>query len=272
MGYIGSLLIFMLCMAILAEAFDCVAVRQNNAFDGWSCQPFSHKDIANIPYHHCSLTCIQRPVCQAYIYDKEVQLCMMLSNPCVWTQPHVGHIYVISKPQCVSWERHDKDYHFYWYYEGTYKSYVGRRFHQGDMLVGKVTADFFSIDPKNFSIISGGTYENLVVDSFCQVIWVTYDTYGGHPLPSEAVIGGVLSTTNTPLFVARQFFEDKYIVGYYNLLNHKAWGSTYISGRAGALHNTVFEVMTVTHLWPNWLRGKPNYPWKMKWFMLLTTE
>ena len=250
-------------MAILAEASNCVAVEQN-VLHGWSCQPFSHKDIINVPYHHYSLTCIQRHECQAYIYDKEGQLCRLLSNPCLLTQPHVGHIYCIIEPQCVSWERYDKDYPFYWYYEGSRRSYVGRRFHRGDMLVGKVTAGFITIDPNVFSIISGGSYENLIVDSSCQVTWMTYDTHSGHPLLPEAVIGGVLSTTNTPLYVARQLQVDKYIVGYYNPLNNEAWGPTFISGSAGALHNTVFEVMTVARLWQYWLGGEPNYSWKMK--------
>ena len=214
MTHLGALLILESFMVMLAEASACVAVKQHTALDGWTCQPFSHKDIANVPYHHCLLACIQRQECQAFIYDREGKLCMMLSKPCTWIRPYIGHIYGISKPLFVSWEHHDKDFPFYRYYErNNRRSYVGWRLHQGGMLIGKVTSGFVTVDPNTFSIVSGGSYDILVVDSFCEVTWVPHDAYSDHLLPLNALIGGVLSTTHTPLYVARQLIDAKLIVG-----------------------------------------------------------
>ena len=249
MVYIGILLIIQSCTAILTDAIGCVAVEQNHTLDGWACQPFRHNNITNVPYHHCTLACMQNHECQAFIYDKTRELCMILNAPCLWTQPYTDHIYGISKPPCFSWEQHTKDYPFYWYYEGSLRSYIGRLLHGGDMLVGKVTAGFFTVDPTTFLLVSSGSYEKLVVDSSCKVTWVPHDSDSGQPIPFNAVIGGVLSTTNTPLYVTRQLQGATHIVGYYNPLNKHASGATQISGRGASINNTVFEVMTVTHLW-----------------------
>ena len=169
---------------------------------------------------------------------------MMLNNPCLWTQPHVGHIYGISKPQCFTWEHHDKKCPFYWYYEKPHRSYVNRSIHQGDSLVGKMTGKFHNVDPNSFSLVSGGSCETLVVDSSCEVFWVPHDANSGQPLPYDALIGGVLSITNTPLYVARQLQGTKYITGYYNPLNNKTWGPAWRSGPL-VLNSMVFEVMIV---------------------------
>ena len=247
---IGTLLIIQSSMAItiIADASDCVEIKQDRVLHGWTCQPFDHQDITNVPYHHCTLTCIQHEECQAFIYDKVVQLCMLLSNPCVLTQPAGGHIYGISKPQCVSWEHHDEDYPFYWYYEGPHKSYVGRRLHRGDMLVGKVINGFYTVDPNDFSHILGGSYENLVVDTSCEVTWVYHDANSGQSLPTDALIGGVLAATNSPLYVARQLHGVNHMGGYYNPIENQAWSPHWIRGPV-VLKSSMFEVMTVMHPW-----------------------
>ena len=72
MACAGTLLIVQSFMATLADASDCIVFSQNRVFDGWSCQPFSHRDIIHVTYHHCSLACIQNQACQAFIYNKEV--------------------------------------------------------------------------------------------------------------------------------------------------------------------------------------------------------
>ena len=248
LSYVRTLLVVQSSLCIIADASDCIAIEQKHAIAGWACQPFDHKDITNVPYHHCSMPCIQNQNCQAFIYDNVRQLCMMLSNPCVWTQPYAGHSYAISKPQCFRWEDPNNDYSFYWYYEAQYKSYVDRRLHQGDMVVGKVTNAFHAVDPNTLSSIHDGVYENLLVDPSCQVAWVSHDANTGQPLPADALIGGVLSATNTPLYVVRQLSGANFITGYYNPINNLALGQTWISGHV-AINTTVFEVMTLTRPW-----------------------
>ena len=252
MACVPTLMVIQSFLSIIADALDCVATTHRQVIADWACQPFESKDITNVPYHHCSMTCIHDYECQAFIYDKIRQSCMMLSKPCVWLQPHTSHIYGIRKRPCFSWENHDTDYPFYWCYEGTQRTYIGRRLHRGDMVVGKVTVDFYSVDPNAFSFISGGYFDTLMVDPSCEVTWVPHDANSGQPLPDDALIGGVLSKTNTPLYVARQRQGSIHIISYYNPLNNQAWGTHWSAGPL-VLNRMVFEVMTVTRPQQNWL-------------------
>ena len=199
MSYVRTLLVVQSSLCIIADASHCIGIEQKHAIAGWTCQPFDHKDITNVPYHHWSMACIHSHNCQAFIYDNVKQLCMMLSKPCVWTQPYAGYSYAISKSQCFRWQDSDKDFSSYWYYEAQGWSYVARRLHQGDMVVGKVTNAFHAVDPNTLSSIHDGIYENLVVDPSCQAAWVPHDASSGQSLPADALIGGVLSAKNTPL-------------------------------------------------------------------------
>ena len=229
---------------IETETFDCLTVQHDHTLKGWVCQPFDQQDvtISHVLYHHCSLTCFQRQKCQAFIYDKNTQACMILEEISVWPRPYMGHIYAISAPQCFKWEPHDSDHQFYWFMEtSSMKCFTGRRPHQDNMLVGKVTINFYTIDPSSLSVISGGSYEQLVVDPTCQVTWVPHNANSGQPLPSDALIGGVLTETNTPLYVVRQQVSGRMFTCYYNPLNNKAWGE--VSGSAKS--TAVFEFMTI---------------------------
>ena len=167
---------------------------------------------------------------------------MILDAICVWPCPCVDHIYGISTPQCFRWGRHDADHPFYWFIETkSVKCYTGRRPHQDNMLVGKVTNTFYTIDPSNSLVISGGSYEQLVVNPTCQVTWVPHNANSGQPLPSDALIGGVLSVTNTPLYVVRQQVSGKLFTCYNNPINNKAWGEVWGSAKSTAM----FEVMRI---------------------------
>ena len=245
---IAIILLFVLTWVVsTANAFGCIKVQQDQMMNGWACEPFGHYEVTiyHIPYKHCSLTCFQSQKCQAFLYDRLAQACMILDGVCVWPRPNVGHIYGISKPQCFKWEPHDTDHQFYWFMEsGSLKCYAGRQRHQGNMLVGKATTMFFTIDPSSSLVIRGGSYEKLVVETSCQVIWVPHDANSDQPLPSDALIGGVLSDTNTPLYVVRQQASGKLFTSYYNPLINLAWGELWSSVRSTA----VFEVMTIKRL------------------------
>ena len=86
-----------LMVTISAASTHCFTGQENHAMDGLTCQPFDHKGITNVHYHHCVLTCIHTHDFEAFIYDKKGEHRMMLSNPCLGTQPHVGHVYHDSK-------------------------------------------------------------------------------------------------------------------------------------------------------------------------------
>ena len=91
---------------------------------------------------------------------------------------------------------------------------------------------FFATDPKSGADIIGGDCELLVVKPSCSVTWTAHDSTTGQPIPKGALIGGKLTATSTPLYVARMVYDGTLLGGYHNPLN-------------GPKSNTVFELMVV---------------------------
>ena len=99
---------------------------------------------------------------------------------------------------------------------------------------------FFATDPTDGTDVIGGDCELLVVEPSCSVTWVAHDTTNGQPIPKGALVGGKLTATNTPLYVARMVYGGLLLGGYYNPLNGKVWMSY-----SGPKSSTVFELMAV---------------------------
>ena len=111
----------------------------------------------------------------------------------------------------------------YWYREDYYRSYVSRTNLDGNVIIGKKTNVSSAIHPNGSSWFQGSIYEWLVVEPRCSVTWEQHDSTSGQPLPRGALIGGLLTDTNTPLYVARLNISGVVVGGYYNPLNGKAW-------------------------------------------------
>ena len=122
--------------------------------------------------------------------------------------------------------------------------HVSRPFHRDTPIHGINT-----VDPNSLSRVNGRLSEKT---SSCEVAWVPHDANSGHTLPADVLIGGVLTATNTPLYVVRQKLNEYHITGNYNPVSNIAWAEIWISGNV-AINNTVFEVMTVTGPWQYWL-------------------
>ena len=99
------------------------------------------------------------------------------------------------------------------------QSYVSRIFHEGDFIIGKTTTHFFAISPTDMFMVIDGDYELLVVDASCKVTWVDHDTTSSQAVPEGVLIGGILTATNTLLYVARTTVDGLVSSGYYNPLN-----------------------------------------------------
>ena len=163
---------------------------------------------------------------------------MLLPQPCTLLKARADYVYQSFQYPCTEWVPNDGDVPGYWIPEhGGVTSYIVRRFINNDLVVGKVTLRFFAITPSDASIVQGGDYENLVVDTPCRVTWVSHDATSRKPIPTAALIGGFLSATNTPLYVSR---INGQIVGYFNPLNKMAWGQ-----HGGIKNDTSFEIMVV---------------------------
>ena len=219
----------------------CMNVDTLPQTEGMACQPFESINITVIGLEFCSLACIQNQRCEAIIYDKTSGVCMLMNEPCFLLKPRFNHIYRTFKYDCTKWVPPNGSYGAYWYIQSrTKRSYVSRKAHQGNILVGKKTHALFSIDPVNNDMVTSSDYELLLVEPRCIVSWVQYDIMSGKPLPKEALIGGILTSTNTPLYVARLDVYSKKIGGYYNPRSGKAWAHY-----SGVRSNTLFEVMVV---------------------------
>ena len=220
---------------------SCSRVDTRPAIDGMICQPFESRIITTVRLEFCSLACIKSQRCEATIYDKTSGVCMLMNDPCFSLKPKFDHVYRSFMHECINWVPKDGSYPAYWFSETkAERSYVSRKAHEGNIILGKKTNRFYAISPIDNKVVVGGDYELLFVERQCSVKWVTHDTTSGHPLPKGALIGVILTATNTPLYVARLTVSNRKIGGYFNPLNGKAWSDYY-----GANSNTLFEIMIV---------------------------
>ena len=221
---------------------ECTSVDTLPPIDGMACQPFEYGNITASNLEFCSLACVQKRQCEATIYDRTSGVCMLMNYPCFSLKPQFNHVYRSFRYGCTKWINDGKSL-AYWYIEDYYRSYVSRKNFEGNVIIGKTTDVFYAIDPNGSSWVVGGSFEWLVVAPRCSVTWVQHDLTSGQSLPREALIGGILTDTNTPLYVARLNISGVLISGYYNPLNGKAWALYH-----GTHGKTLFEVMVVNTL------------------------
>ena len=193
---------------------------------GKACQPFDYSNITANDQHYCFLTCAARSDCHGIIFDASRFVCMQLKGTCLTLESYPRHVYQSFEDECAKWVPESGDYNVYGWLFGrrTNTNIVARTFRDGDIIVGKLTNKFFYISG-NGTVVMGGSYERLVVDSGCDVTWDSYNSNSCLPLPPGALIGGVLTATNTPLYVARfRIAGEVYLFsGYFNPLNQLAW-------------------------------------------------
>ena len=237
----GKHQLLLLMIGISGVTPTCMDVDTIPPVENMACQPFEYRNITATKPESCSLTCVQSQRCEATIYDKTFGVCMLMSNPCVSLERRINHLYQSFMPECIKWVPTGGDYHGYWFLEGiTHQSYVSCKTHEGNIIIGKKTDHFYVISPIDNSVIIGGDYELLLVEPECTVTWMSHDTTSGQPIPRGALIGGILTATNTPLYVARLHSSGVVSGGYYNPLNGQAWAD-----HGGVKSSTLFEIMVV---------------------------
>ena len=208
-----------------------------------ACIPFGYRNVSTTTQYHCSLSCIYDSNCYATIYDATRHNCMFLEGRCLLLQPSPGLVYQTFKHECIKWVPNTGDYAAYWFYEvdGILQSFIARTFHDGDLIVGKETQGiFYGVSRDGNSITKDSSYERLVVYPSCHVTWVDHDSSTGQPTPAEVLIGGMLTLTNTPLYVVRLMAMHRSFSGYFNPLNDLAWGEQF-----GIRSMAQFEMLVV---------------------------
>ena len=211
-----------------------------------ACKYFGHINISTTTEYHCSLSCIQESICYATIYDATRHNCMLLDGCCLLLQPFPGHVYQTLKHECVKWVPHSGDDDVYWLYDGDSmrKNFIARSVHDGDHIVGKeIEGTFHGVSRDGDYVTKGSSYERLVVYPSCHATWVGHDYSTGEPLPTGVLIGGILTSKNTPLYVVKLVSGSKSFSGYFNPLNDLAWGEI-----IGVKSRQYFEVL-VTLPW-----------------------
>ena len=237
----GKHQLMLLMIGISAVTPICMDVDTIPPVEDMACQPFESRNITAIKPEFCSLACVQSQRCEATIYDKKSEVCMLMKNPCFSLEHRFNHVYRSFMPECIKWVPMSGGYPVYWFLEtNTQRSYVSRTAREGNIITGKKTDQFYVVSPNDNSVVIGGDYELVVVQPHCSVTWVSHDTTSSQPIPRGALIGGILTDTNTPLYVARLLTSGVVCGGYYNPLNGKAWAEF-----MGMNSNTVFEIMVV---------------------------
>ena len=221
-----------------------------------ACQPFNHRNISTASRYHCTLVCIHNDNCDAIIYDTTRHACMLMVDACFSLKSYPDHVYQILTYECTKWVPKTGYYDVYWFLtngrgngfltNGRGNNAVTRGVRDEDTVVGKAIVNGLGLASVHYAISSNGTemiegdFERLVVDPSCAVTWVSHDASLGQPLPLGSLIGGIITATNTPLYVARLFVSNHFITGYFNPINNLAWGQYY-----GAKSSHQFEVMVV---------------------------
>ena len=225
--YRTSCWLFILIGATTATQTTCKSmITLPPAYDK-ACEPFGYRNISTTIEHHCSLACIQSGDCDATIYDATRRNCMLLEGRCVLLQPSPGFVYQTFKHECVKWVSNANDYDAYWFYfgDGMRQNFIARTFHDGDLIVGKeIKGTFYGVSRDGNFVQNGSSYERLVVHPSCHITWVDHDSSTGQPLSVGFLIGGILTSTNTPLYVVKLESGGQYCSGYFNPLNDLAWG------------------------------------------------
>ena len=84
------------------------------------------------------------------------------------------------------------------------QNFIARSFHDRDLIVGKdIAGTFYGVSRDGNFVQKGSNYERLVVYPSCHITWVDHDSSTGQPLSAGFLIGGILTSTNTPLYVVR---------------------------------------------------------------------
>ena len=228
-------------IVISGATCQCTRADTQAPIHGMACQPFKYRNITAPKPKFCSLACVQADHCEATIYDKASGVCMLMNEPCFSLRPHFDHVYRSYKQSCTNWVPHDDINPAYWYMEhSTQQCYVARKAHESNYIIGKKTSNFFAVNPTGTALVIDGDYELVVVEPSCIVTWVQYNPTGAQAIPEGALIGGILTATNTPLYVARTTIDGITGCGYYNPLNGKIWVAHF-----GPRSSTVFEIMVV---------------------------
>ena len=164
-----------------ASSTYCKMGNIQSRVDGQACDPPEYTNISASEWRHCSLACAHIKECRATIFDHRRSFCMIMPQPCVLLKPYSDHVYQSFEYPCTKWVPAAKDnVEAVWIYErNNNKAYVARVFDNNDLLLGKLTDNFYGIDPSGYKTQGGSSQEKVVVDPSCSVTWVSYDATTG---------------------------------------------------------------------------------------------
>ena len=206
---------------------------------GFGCAWDTQDNFTHVAEHECILRCFVDKLCRAVNYDVQENVCMRIEEPCpvVGVQQHVHYQILAEDPEggCVQWvATNDWNYPRMVKYNrqinGVAWQGVVRLTNAGETLPGRWNlGDTDAISIQNNTKLATGTFDVLVVNEVCSLVWVYYDAASGKPMPPGAILGGHLAD-GTPLYVAAVNLSKRrsFLVGYYNHVTRKA--TCYLSG------------------------------------------
>ena len=113
-----------------------------------ACQLFEFRNVAVSNIEFCYLACVQQKYCEATIYDKTSAVWMLMNDPCFSLKSRFNHVYRSFRYECTKWMPHAESHRASWYIEEHHsRSYMSRKSHEGDVIIGKKATNFFATDP-----------------------------------------------------------------------------------------------------------------------------
>ena len=179
--------------------------------------------------HHCMLLCMRHPTCQVINFNIAFRYCELGQGHCVTLEREDYFVTThMSRNPCLKWVSNlDNDVYKNISFQRNIGSPVFLEVVRARTGQNKIPGKSPSSHRYMYYTWEGGEKalpksecEYLTLSSECTISWVPHDSTSGSPLPTGAVIGGVLN--DTPLYVARKTAVHlpgtplHYSIGYYN--------------------------------------------------------
>ena len=211
--------------ALNVAAKRCERYILSNPHEGWCCTGEGTVTY-KLLHHQCKYVCLQSATCKAYNYTVNEGACTRFTSPCpqVFSVPTMGCVVFRETPinQCYEWVPYSSGDPRDERMIATDNRWltVARLQVSGNEVVGFFTtiskSCLASLEGTTYNSLHGYLCERLLVVQSCTIVWVPY-TAGG-PLPSHAVIGGVMANGDVPYVVKFNCIYKDYvrsISGYY---------------------------------------------------------
>ena len=242
--------LFTAAVVMDVTAYRCKMYSLSMPYGGRYCIGESIGTLKLLP-HQCRYICLQSATCKAYNYNVTERICTCFTSPCpqAYSDPAMEFVVLRETPviQCYEWVPYSRGDPLDERMIATDSPvHIVSRLHvNGNDVVGYLSTNswycYGTLGNTEYTTYQGYSCERLRVVEGCTIFWVPYTA--GRPLPSQAVIGGVMANGDVVYVVKFDCIFNgkvKSISGYY------IEGAPHAtSGYAGTRHLAAMMMMVV---------------------------